>query len=96
MFTPTHKKMLLSLTREELVEWILHRFPWGYTEEIYQYALKRRFNMAIKRENELLDKIRKTENMERKKVLTKELDALQNKIDRILEAMDPPTPIHKE
>ena len=96
MLTPTHKKMLLSLTREELVEWILHRFPWGDTEEIYQYALKRRFNRAIKRENELLDKIRKTENMERKKVLTKELDVLQNKIDRILEAMDPPTPIHKE
>ncbi len=34
--------------------------------------------------------------MERKKVLTNELNALQDKIDRILEEMDSPAPIHKD
>lgn len=93
MLTPASstKEILMSLTKEELVGWILQRFPFFEQNDVkdaYWYALQTRFDKLSKRQDELLNQARQTEHIERKIEIHGKFGVLGKKIDHILKEME--------
>lgn len=89
MITPESQpqEILLSLTKEELVSWILYRFPFytaEYAKDAYWHTLDIRFDKADKRIGELLDQVRQTADCKETMMLFDEIDRLQKKTEAIL------------
>lgn len=93
MITPESQpqEILLSLTKEELVSWILYHSPLCTKENAknaYWHALGFRFDKASGRIGELLEQIRQTADWRKKTALFEEIDRLNKKTDAFLRAMD--------
>lgn len=93
MITPeSHpQEILLSLTKEELVSWMLWRSPFSAFEnarDAYWHALGARFDKASDRIGELLEQVSQTSDWKKKMALFDEIDRLNKKTDTFLRAMD--------
>lgn len=93
MITPeSHpQEILLSLTKEELVSWMLHRSPFfafKNARDAYWHALGLRFDKADRRIGELLEQVSHTPDHEKKRELFEEINRLHKKTDAVLRAMD--------
>lgn len=93
MITPisSPEKVLSSLTKEELVDLILWRVPFGEREDIkrvYWRVLNARFDKTILCMKELLEQSRRASDLERQMALGDEIDTLQEKLDHILNEME--------
>ena len=93
MITPESQPqdILSSLTKEELISWMLYRAPFSATDnakDAYWHALGTRFDKVSGRIGELLEQIRQTADWRKKTALFEEIDRLNKKTDAFLREMD--------